>query len=161
MSRTKQMLQHASRTARVTLARVASPGRIGTGEALIVGKHLRVGKGRRLETGSRVFIGSDFHCMTNAVIGDDVMISSSVAFIGDDHPFDDPDVKITDSPRNPAPTVVVEGDNLIGYRTVVVGNVTIGKGAIVAAGSLVTRDLLEAAVYAGRPAVKIRARYRS
>jgi len=146
---------------RLTLARVASPGRIGTGEELIVGKRLRVGKGRRLETGSRVFIGSDFHCMANAVIGDDVMISSSVAFIGDDHPFDDPNLKITDSPRNPAATVVVEGDNLIGYRTVVIGNVTIGKGAIVAAGSLVTRDLLEAAVYACRPAVKIGPRYRS
>jgi acetyltransferase-like isoleucine patch superfamily enzyme len=97
--------------------------------------------------------------MSNLTLGSDVMVSSSVALIGDDHPFDDPTRTIHQHSRNPYASVIIEGDNLIGFGTLIVGDVRIARGAIVGAGSLVTTDLDEAAVYAGRPVRRLRGRY--
>jgi acetyltransferase-like isoleucine patch superfamily enzyme len=97
--------------------------------------------------------------MTNAVLGDDIMISGSVALVGNDHAFDDPARTVQTQGRLLYSTVRLEGDNLIGYGTIIVGNVTVGRGAIVGAGSLVTTDLPAATVCIGRPARPIRSRY--
>jgi acetyltransferase-like isoleucine patch superfamily enzyme len=97
--------------------------------------------------------------MTNAVIGDDVMISAAVAFVGNDHAFDDPHETIHSQGSLPRSTVRLQGNNLIGYGTIVLGNVTIGRGTIVGAGSLVTNDLPPAVVCVGRPARPVRSRY--
>lgn len=144
---------------RVCLARGRSPGRIVGGTEFVVGPRVRVGRGRTLLAGDRVSIGSELHCMSNLTIGPDVMISSSVALVGDDHRFDDPARTIKDQERRPHANVIIEGDNLIGYGTLIVGSVRIARGAIVGAGSLVTKDLTEAAVYAGRPARRVRGRF--
>ena len=98
--------------------------------------------------------------MTNAVIGDDVMISASVAFIGNDHAFDNPHETIQSQGHLPQATVRLRGNNLIGYGTIILGNVTIGRGTIVGAGSLVTKDLPPGVVCVGRPARPVKSRYR-
>lgn len=90
------------------------------------------------------------HC--NTVIGNDVMISSEVAFIGNDHPFDDSMLTLVDFAPNGPSRVTLMGDNLIGFRAIIRGPVTIGKGAIVGAGSLVTSDIPENAIAYGSPA---------
>lgn len=103
-------------------------------------------------------IAADVTIQTNLVVGDDVMISSGVAFVGNDHDFSDPAKNIQQQGPLPKSSVVLEGDNLIGFGTLVVGNVTIGRGSIVGAGSLVTRDLPPDTVSVGRPAKPIRMR---
>lgn len=45
---------------------------------------------------------------------------------------------------------------VIGANTVVIGNITIGDGAVVAAGSVVVRDVAPGSVVAGNPAREIR-----
>jgi len=97
--------------------------------------------------------------MTNAVIGDDVMISSRVAFVGNDHSFDDPTMNIQSQGLLPPTTVRLMGNNLLGYGVLVLGNVTIGRGAIVGAGSLVTTDLPADMICVGRPARPLKSRY--
>jgi acetyltransferase-like isoleucine patch superfamily enzyme len=105
-----------------------------------------------------VFIGREFFTESDLSIGPDVLISSRVAFIGNDHDLDSSDLAITKLPRNPAAHVTLAGDNLVGHGTIVVGSVVIGRGTVVGAGSLVTRDLPPNTICVGRPAVPIRLR---
>ncbi|WP_227645809.1 hypothetical protein [Klebsiella pneumoniae] len=53
----------------------------------------------------------------------------------------------------------MEGDNFIGFGSVILGNVTIGKGAIVAACSFVNKDVPPNSVVGGVPAKVLRNRY--
>ncbi|MDB8789219.1 2,3,4,5-tetrahydropyridine-2,6-dicarboxylate N-acetyltransferase [Romboutsia sp. 1001216sp1] len=55
-----------------------------------------------------------------------------------------------------ASPVIIEDDVLIGANAVILEGVTVKKGAIVAAGSVVTHDVLEGEVVAGSPAKVIK-----
>ncbi len=50
-------------------------------------------------------------------------------------------------------------DNLIGHKATIIGNVRIGKGCIVGAGSVVTKDLPPNTICCGVPARPIRDRF--
>ena len=52
----------------------------------------------------------------------------------------------------------IEDDVFIGVNVVICNSVTIGKGAIVGAGSIVTKDISPYQVWAGNPARYIKAR---
>jgi acetyltransferase-like isoleucine patch superfamily enzyme len=52
--------------------------------------------------------------------------------------------------------VVIEAGAWIGFSSIVLKGVTVGAGAIVAAGSVVTRDVAPGAVVAGNPAREVR-----
>ena len=54
--------------------------------------------------------------------------------------------------------VVIEDDVFIGVNVVICNSVTIGKGSIIGAGSIVTKDIPEYQVWAGNPARFIRER---
>lgn len=159
MSQVKSVAKRASRIQRRLAAYLRSPGRIEAHSDVIFGTGIKVGRGRHLTIGERSFIGNDLRCMSNATIGEDVMISSQVAFIGDDHPFDNPNMSLMEETPNPPGHVLIEGNTLIGFGSIIIGSVIVERGAIVAAGSLVTGDLAPDTVYAGRPARAIRRRY--
>lgn len=88
-----------------------------------------------------------------------MLISSGVSFVGNDHRFDIPGKSIIWGGRLPASTIIVEGDNLIGFGVTIVGDVRIGKGAIVGAGAVVTRDLPPGMICVGVPAKPIKPRW--
>lgn len=50
-------------------------------------------------------------------------------------------------------------DVWIGHGVIIVGNVSIGNGAIIAAGSVVTKDVVQYSIVAGVPAKEIRKRF--
>jgi len=133
-------------------------GRIVTGSGFIVGPRARIARGCSIKVGSRVNIGADFVTHDDVEIGNDVMISSNVSFIGNDHFFDEPGVTIQNQQQSARALVRLDGDNLIGFGTIILGNVTIGYGTIIGAGSLVTRDMPPNTVCVGRPARPIRSR---
>ena len=54
--------------------------------------------------------------------------------------------------------VVIEDDVFIGCNTVICNTVTIGKGAIIGAGSVVTKSIPPYQVWAGNPARYIKDR---
>ena len=60
---------------------------------------------------------------------------------------------------NPFKRVTVGNDVWIGVRTMVMGGVTIGDGAVIGAGSIVTKDVPPYAVVVGVPAKVIRFRF--
>lgn len=60
-----------------------------------------------------------------------------------------------------SPGLDIGNDVWIGYRSTVVGPVTIGDGAVVATGSVVLRDVAPYAIVAGNPAAVVRSRFSS
>lgn len=56
-------------------------------------------------------------------------------------------------------TAVIGNDVWIGHNAIIVGNVKVGNGAVVASGSVVTKDVAPYAIVAGVPAKEIRKRF--
>ena len=52
--------------------------------------------------------------------------------------------------------IVIEDDVWIGYGTIILSGVKIGKGAVIGAGSVVAKDVPPYAVYAGNKVIKYR-----
>ena len=90
-------------------------------------------------------------------IGDDVMLASGVRILTAEHVTDRLDVPIRVQGETHAPTVL-EDDVWIGANAVVLAGVRIGRGAIVAAGAVVTHDVAPYAVVAGVPARALKQR---
>ena len=63
------------------------------------------------------------------------------------------------SVQNPYSRVTVGNDVWIGIRAMIIGGVSIGDGAVIGAGSIVTKDVPPYAVVAGVPAKVIRYRF--
>lgn len=55
--------------------------------------------------------------------------------------------------------IIIGNDVWIGHNVIIVGNVTIGNGAILAAGSVVTKDVEPYSIVGGVPAKKIKKRF--
>lgn len=56
-------------------------------------------------------------------------------------------------------TITIGHDVWIGHGVIIVGNVTIGNGAILAAGSVITKDVAPYSIVAGIPAKEVRKRF--
>ena len=105
--------------------------------------------GKNITLGKRVFINSGcrFQDQGGITIGDDVLLGHNVVLATLNH---DP-VVARRSSMLPAPIVI--GDKVwIGANATVLPGVTIGKGAIVAAGAVVHRDVPPFTVVGGVPA---------
>jgi maltose O-acetyltransferase len=79
-------------------------------------------------------------------IGEDVSISPEVAILTTQHDVNDPGFALQGRP------VVIEDHVWIGMRAMVLPGVTIGRGAVVAAGAVVTSDVGPLEIVAGVPA---------
>ena len=117
-----------------------------------------------IEIGNDVFIapGAYFSSITQIKIGNKVMFGPNVTIIGGDHNTSRIgecmfDVK-QKLPENDLP-VVIEDDVWIGAGVIILKGVTIHSGSIVAAGSVVTKDVPFDAIVAGIPARILRYRF--
>lgn len=123
--------------------------------------------GARISVGDRTFIGSSALVSANEiVIGDDVLMSWGCWIVDhDSHSLKWSERKndVVDWGRGhkdwthvPIGRVVVGDRAWIGFNVIVLKGVTIGEGAVVAAGAVVTRDVPPYALVAGCPARVIR-----
>ena len=55
--------------------------------------------------------------------------------------------------------IILEGDNWIGANATILKGVTVGQGAVIAAGAVVTKDVLPYSIVAGVPAKMIKMRF--
>jgi len=107
-------------------------------------------------------VGIGYNCLFQAdtEIGDYVAIASYVAFLNsDDHRFDIVGKTIWESGRGDRFKIVIEDDVWIGHGAIILSPTVIGRGAIVAAGSIVTKDVPQYAIVAGSPARVLRMRF--
>ena len=112
-----------------------------------------------LEAGPYAFLGRACTVAPLVQIGRYTMLASEVAIVGDDHNWADPTTPMQFSGRPPQQRTVIGSDVWLGHRVIVLRGVTIGDGAIVAAGAVVTRDVPPREVWAGVPARKLRDRF--
>lgn len=158
MSLSAVQLVRNIRLLRLRTALVIKGGTLRSGREFIVGSNPRIARRATLHVGDRVSIASDLVLQAHLTTGNDVMISSCVAAIGDDHPFDSSEKTIQEFDSRPLSMIKLHGDNLIGFGTILIGPLEIGKGTIVGAGSIVTSDLPPNTVCTGRPAKPIKLR---
>jgi acetyltransferase-like isoleucine patch superfamily enzyme len=113
-----------------------------------------------IQLGERVQFGAN--CLVHCAVefGDSVLIARNVAFIGrDDHRYDVVGETIWDSPRGDSYKTVVEDDVWFGHGVIVLAGVKIGRGSIIAAGSLIVKDVERYAIVGGVPAKMLRKRF--
>ena len=84
-------------------------------------------------------------------IGRDVMIAAHTLITSVGHEHESLDVPMMNQPLRLAP-VRIEDDVWIGARCTLLPGITVGRGAIVGAGSVVTRDVAPWAIVGGVPA---------
>jgi maltose O-acetyltransferase len=116
------------------------------------------GSGRLVEIGDNSGIGVNCHVPANIRIGKDVMMGPDVLIIGRNHRFDDISKPMRLQGYTDAPPVVIEDDVWLGTRVIVLPGIRVGRGSIIGAGAIVTKDVPPFAVCAGNPARVIRFR---
>lgn len=87
------------------------------------------------------------------------MLASNVYIIGGDHNYRTSGIPSVLNGRDEAKSTVIGHDVWIGSRSTIMTGVVIGNGAIIAAGSVVTKDVEPYAIYGGAPAKKIKMRF--
>jgi maltose O-acetyltransferase len=107
------------------------------------GKHISIGSRSGLGTGCRVY---------GAVIGNDVMIGPGVLFLKQNHSFDDITRPIGGQGSSDLALPIVEDEAWVGERAIILPGRRIGRGAIVGAGAVVTRDIQPLQIVGGNPA---------
>ena len=127
------------------------------------GSNVRVPKGcsfsgiENISIGNNVALGYGLKVLSTRarlVIGDDVMFGPNVTIVTGDHRIDIPGrtmISLTDKDKLPEndQDVVLEGDNWIGANSTILKGVTIGQGAVVAAGAVVNHDVLPFSIVGG------------
>lgn len=110
----------------------------------------------KLIIGSRVFIGQGTHLsvMRPMSIGDNTIIGANCYLLTNNHRFVSRDIPIRDQGYDCQPLVIAE-DVWLGANCVVLPGIEIGKGAIIGAGSVVTKPVGAYEIWGGVPARKI------
>jgi len=110
--------------------------------------------------GARCKIQSHTFICEGVTIEDEVFVGHGVMFINDLDPHATADGRLqTEADWRVIPTRVCRRAS-IGSGAVILGGVTIGEGALVGAGAVVTRDVEPGTVVAGVPARSLRPRKR-
>ena len=109
-----------------------------------------------IEIGAYVYVGADcfINCAGRVIIKDGVSISSFVSILSEDHVFQDA-TAVPYGQQMKLKPVVLERGVWIGLNVTILPGVNIGEGAIVGAGSVVTRDVDSGVIVAGNPAKPI------
>ena len=122
-------------------------------------KNIKIGKNSSI--GGRALI---LCTRAKLIIGNYVMIGPQVSIITGDHKIDTVGkymVNVSDDekvPENDLP-VVIEDDVWIGANSTILKGVTIGEGSVVAAGSVVTKNVPAYTIVGGVPAKIIKNRF--
>jgi acetyltransferase-like isoleucine patch superfamily enzyme len=127
---------------------IIRPTNLYGGEA---GVGLKVGNNSSI--GPYGYIG----CSGYIEIGDNVMISPRVSIYSENHNFSETAVPMIEQGVTRS-FVKIEDDCWIAANSIILAGVTVGKGSVVAAGSIVTKDVPPYSVVAGNPAQVIKSR---
>ena len=137
------------------------------------GKGVYLGPGFKMYGANNITIGNDVSINNDAlfmctrakiIIGDHVMFGPGVTVITGSHRTDlvgrtmksvTNDEKLPENDQD----IMFEGDNWIGAKSIILKGVTIGRGAVVAAGAVVTKDVPAFSIVGGAPARVLKMRF--
>lgn len=121
---------------------------------------MKIGKGSRIHVGARFYYPPNIKIGEGTIIGDNVFldgrdkltigshvdIASSVMIYNSEHDLSKDDFSAIEAP------VEIEDYVFIGPRAIILPGVKIGKGAVVAAGAVVVKDVPDYSIVGGVPA---------
>lgn len=114
-----------------------------------------------IEIGNRVAFNANVYINASIggriVLGNNVLVGPSVIMRTSDHVTVDRDRPIH-TQGHKSGEIILEDDVWIGAHATIVGNVRIGRGAVVGAGAVVTRDVESFTIVGGVPAKFIKKR---
>lgn len=112
----------------------------------------------RTEIGRNSGIGENAHLYGKVIIGDNVMMAPDVIIYVRNHESSRIDIPMCEQGSTEEKPVIIGNDVWIGGRVIILPGITIGDGAIIGAGSVVTKDVAAYDIVAGNPARFIRNR---
>jgi acetyltransferase-like isoleucine patch superfamily enzyme len=114
-------------------------------------------EGSYLEVGANFAMTGGTLCAAGRiVIGDNVVVGANTTIVDTDfHPLDF-DRRRSNPSEGRSAAVVIEDDVFIGMNCLVLKGVTIGRGSVIGAGSVVSRDVPPGVLVAGNPARAVR-----
>lgn len=166
MSRLGALVRELRRLKRAAeRAELAHLGIGSHGDEVSIGDGCELSPAQNIVMGDRVFVGRDcWFSAPNAkiIIGSEVMFGPQVAIITGDHNFSVVGASMYRThEKRPEDDrdVVIEDDVWVGFRATVLRGVTLGRGSIVGACAVVTKDVPRYAIVAGNPARVIGMRF--
>lgn len=124
------------------------------GKKLNVEQGAYFGNGKDIEVGYEVGFGRNFQCRNVVLkIGDYLMMGEDVLFQGGKHNFENTDIPMGHQGGGGKTSLHIDNDVWIGARVIVLpGCKHIGKGVIIGAGAVVTKNIPDYAIVGGNPA---------
>ncbi|WP_352918714.1 DapH/DapD/GlmU-related protein [Mesorhizobium sp. M1182] len=121
-------------------------GKVSIGDHCYIGENTRIWSCESVSIGNRVLIshGVNIHDNVSHSMSAERRHQHFLSIFSTGHPKEDPDIA--------SAAVVIEDDAWIGFNASVLKGVKIGRGAVVGACSVVTKDVLPYEVVVGNPA---------
>ena len=117
---------------------------------------------RNIKIGHNVQFGHYCNISTDVIFGNNILMAGRVSFVGkNDHIYNIPGQFIWKSGSGENGTTIIEDDVWIGHNVTIIGGLIIGKGSIIAAGSVLNKNVPSCEIWGGVPARKIKNRFES
>ena len=128
------------------------------GRNINIEKGAYFGDGSQIEIGDNSGIGVNCQVCGPVKIGDNVMMGPGVIILTINHKYDRLDVPMLEQGHKPPEPVTIGDDVWIGTRAIILPGISVGKGAIIGAAAVVTKDVPEYAIVCGNPAQVVKYR---
>ena len=137
------------------------------GKNVTIGRRVRAMGWENISALDDVSIGQDclFMCTrAQIILGNHIMFGQNVTVITGGHRIDVIDkymreVRSEEKREEGGKSIIFDGDNWIGANSIILRGVHIGKGAVIAAGAVVTKNVEPYTIVGGVPARKIKDRF--
>ncbi|MEM6468412.1 MAG: DapH/DapD/GlmU-related protein [Planctomycetota bacterium] len=114
-----------------------------------------------IEMSDHSFINFECVITSKVKMGRYALLGPRVSIIGDNHRIDVPGRPIIFSGMPEPKVTIIEDDVWVGQGSTIISGVRLGRGSIVAAGSIVTKDVPPFEIHGGVPNKFIRSRFDS
>lgn len=158
------MIQRVLSLGRKTRIRLLN-GPVSFGKNVYIGKGCAISGIYSLSFADNVYVGKNVTIEVEGSIGSGVLIANNVGIVGKrDHNVFESDVAAffaqgVREDRSLSYKTIIEDGCWIGFGAIIMSGVTLGKNSVIAAGSVVTRDVPPNSIAAGNPAKVISNRF--
>lgn len=128
------------------------------GRNINIEKGAYFGNGSQIEIGDNSGIGVNCRVCGPVKIGDNVMMGPEVIVLTVSHKYNRLDIPMRQQGHKEPEPVTIGDDVWIGTRAIIMPGISVGKGAIIGASAVVTKDVPEYAIVCGNPAKVVKSR---
>jgi chloramphenicol O-acetyltransferase type B len=120
-------------------------------------KNVQLSKG--VSIGKESYIGPNSNIRGNIEIGNYFLCADNVSFVGNEYNYETVGIPIIHTNKPIEKKTIIGNDVWIGHNVTIMRGIKIGNGAIVSAGSVVTKDIDTFDIVGGIPAIFIKKRF--